>query len=263
MKSLGGKQVLITGAAHGLGAALAKQFSDIGAQLILLDIDSEKLAELAEGIGAAHYQVDLSDESHLDSVLQKVKAEHGCPHVVVNNAALSVGGLFSATKKEDLAPILKINYQAAVTVTHFFLKESLERKQGHFVFVSSALAFFAMPRHVLYSGTKYALRGFAEALHAELHNTGVDVTVVHPGPFASGVDARSIYTEDGFQEKERAYLSQGPSPEQVASKVIRDIGKGRFQSLPSWQSHLLFQLRRLMPNWGHSLIRKYKDKLPA
>lgn len=193
---LDGKRVLITGATGGLGTALAEAFAARGAVLVLSGRREAELLALADRVGGRPVVADLADRGAVDALL----AAAGEVDVLVANAALPGSGALTSFTAEQVDRALDVNLRAPVALAHGLVPGLVARGSGSLVFVSSLAGLTASPSLSLYNTTKFGLRGFALALHAELLGTGVGVSVVLPGfvrdagMFAeAGVEAPTVF----------------------------------------------------------------------
>jgi short-subunit dehydrogenase len=173
-----GTVAVVTGAAGGLGGAIARALYQRGARLILTGRRRDVLASLASELGDARVIVcDLADRGQLDSLV----GELGEADIVVSNAALPATGRLGDFTPQDLDRALDVNLRAPMLMTQQMMPGMLERGRGHFVYVSSMGGKLPAPRLAIYSATKYGLRGFAGSLRHDLVGTGVSASVVFPG----------------------------------------------------------------------------------
>ena len=201
----GGKAV-VTGAASGMGAALAPLLAARGSHLVLVDRDAERLAEVAAGVRSAHpgvsvdtAVVDLADPVATQRVADELVAAHPDTTLLVNNAGVALGGRFDQVTLDEFDWVMEINFRAVVRLTKAFLPTLKAHPGSHVVNLSSLFGLMAPAGQAAYSSSKFAVRGFTEALRHELAGDGVGVTSVHPGGIrtriaetarvASGVDA--------------------------------------------------------------------------
>lgn len=183
-----GGTAVVTGAASGIGAALAAALADRGSHLALVDCDESGLRSVADETRARHgglevrtYVADLAETSTLAGLAATIDADSGPVRLLVNNAGVALGGSFEQISLEDFGWVMRVNFDATVHLTHAFLP-SLRRAPGsHVVNVSSVYGLVAPPGQSAYSASKFAVRGFTEVLRHELPATGIGVTAVHPG----------------------------------------------------------------------------------
>ncbi len=253
MRNLRDKVVVVTGAANGIGRALARELSAKGAHLALVDIDESGLAEAAAELQTSGQRVschgaDVADRRRMETLPDEVVAEHGCVDVLINNAGVSVGAMFADHSIDDAEWLLEINLMGVIYGCKFFLPELLKAEQAHIVNLSSMFGIFSMPGQALYSTSKAGVRAFTEALWTELDGTSVRLTSVHPGGIRSDV-IRSSRGMD-VEAKERAVALQerfAMPTERAAAKIIRAIEADRRRVLIGADAHLGVFLKRLFP----------------
>lgn len=225
MKDFNNKIVVVTGAGSGMGRAYALEFAKLGAKLALMDFDARGLAETVSLLPAAGADrvfskvFDVSDRDAMYAFADEVSATLGKAHVIVNNAGVE-GSVKPVWATEDHAyeRIMRINFFGVVHGTRAFLPQLRENREGAIVNVSSIFGLVGTPNHTDYCASKFAVRGFTEALMVELQESAVSVHLVHPGGIATNI-ARSA----GSQEFSRKYLST--QPEDIVRHVIGAIGR--------------------------------------
>lgn len=207
-----GRTCLVTGAASGIGAALAIELARRRAVLALVDRDAEGMARVAASareFGAAEvstWEVDLADGGHRLALAAEVAARHGGVDLLVNNAGVTLMGSFSENSLADFEWLLEINLLAVVRLTKAFLPQLLARPGSHVVNVSSLFGLIAPAGQVAYVTSKFGVRGFTDALRHEVEPLGVGVTVVHPGGIRTNIaaNARLSAGDPGGAQAEQA-----------------------------------------------------------
>lgn len=270
MKDFSQKTALITGAANGVGRALAQALVKQGCQgLALVDIDSVALQKRAEELGSFPLKIsthvcDISDKNEWEKIYREVSALHEHLHILIHNAAVSIDGPLTESSPEDIDWLIDINLKGTMYGTRVFLPLLMREQQSHIVLVSSAAGLTGFPNKTLYCASKAGIKGFAEALMAELYNTSIHVSVVHPGPIKTNMLSRSRIKDQAKKEKMNAYLqSKGDSPEYVAKMIVNGILKDKFEILISSETKMLWWMKRFIPNLFVKMIGKYQDRLPA
>jgi short-subunit dehydrogenase len=242
-----GKTALITGASSGIGAATARALADAGARVLLLARRAAELEQVASSIGAGAattYAVDLSSASAVAQVAERIKADIGTPDIIVNNAGAGQWKFVDETSPQEAVQMMGVPYFAAFYVTHAFLSGMLRRNTGHIVNVSSVGSRFVWPGATAYIAARWAVRGFTEALRADLAGTKIRVTL-----FESGV-VQSPYWEHNPGSRERVpkmgKLVPEVTPEAAARAIVRGIEREQklvvvpfLMKLTYWQ-HALF-----------------------
>jgi short-subunit dehydrogenase len=213
---ISGSKVLLTGATGGLGHAIARSLAARGAQLIISGRRPDVLEPLATELGARALAVDLSEPSEIDRLL----AEAGELDILVANAALPGSGMLDSFTLDQIDRALDVNLRAPIALAHALAPEMVKRGRGHLLFMSSLSGKAATAGSSIYNATKFGLRGFAGAMRAELHGTGVGVSAVFPG----FIREAGMFAEAGVK------LPTGVgtrSPEDVAKAVVSAIERNR------------------------------------
>jgi short-subunit dehydrogenase len=266
--SFAGGSAVVTGAASGIGEALAVQLADRGSNLVLVDRDEQGLILVAERIRAAHpglsvatHVADLSDEQQTDALAATLATGHPETTLLVNNAGVALGGRFDQVTLEEFDWVMAVNFRSVVRLTHALLPVLKTHPGAHVVNVSSVFGIFAPAGQAAYSASKYAVRGFSEALRHELAENGVGVTVVHPGGIKTRI-AESARTGSGVSAEEYeqgrrqfAKLLTMP-PEDAAAMIVEAIEKRRPRLLIGWSAKVPDVLVRLMPGAYWKLIAR-------
>jgi short-subunit dehydrogenase len=218
-----GKIALVTGASSGIGAATARALAEAGARVLLVARRAAELEKVAASIGsgaATTYPVDLSNASAVAQLAERITSTAGTPDIIVNNAGAGQWKFVDETTSEEAVQMMAVPYFATFHVTHAFLPGMLRRNTGHFVNVSSVGSRFVWPGATAYIAARWAVRGFTEALRADLAGTGIGVTL-----FESGV-VRSPYWEHNPESLERVPKMGRLVPELAPETVARAIVKG-------------------------------------
>lgn len=179
--SLTGKTVLITGAARGIGAELARRSAAAGARLALVGLEADRLSAVAGELGQQHTWVecDVTDQTGLDRAVAQTLAAHGSVDVVVANAGIANHGTVAVSPPEAVAKVIEVNLIGAVrTVTSTL--PAVTASRGHYMLISSAAAFTMLPGMAPYAASKAGVEQFANGLRLELSHKGVTVGSAHP-----------------------------------------------------------------------------------
>ena len=191
-----GGVAVITGAAGGIGAALADSLAARGCALALADIDADALDATAtrlraRGVTVSAHALDVGDPAAVAGLPAAVLAAHGRVSVLVNNAGVALGGTFEQVSAADFDWLMNINFNGVVRMTRAFLPLLRQAPAAQIVNLSSLFGLIAPPGQVAYAASKFAVRGFSEALRHELDGSGVGVTVVHPGGVRTNIAAHA------------------------------------------------------------------------
>lgn len=180
---LAGKLALITGASQGIGAATARTMAARGAEVLLLARSEERLGEVAASIEAGGgrarvYPVDVSDADAVAATADGISTELATPDVIVNNAGIGRWLFIEETDPKEMRADMALPYFAAFYMTKAFVAEMARRGSGVICNVNGPGAWFPWPGSIAYASARWALRGFSNALRADLRDTGVKVTDV-------------------------------------------------------------------------------------
>jgi short-subunit dehydrogenase len=262
---LAGAVALITGAASGIGAALAAGLAARGCSLLLVDRDSVGLEAVAgqargRGIAVETRVVDLVDADAIRVLPDWAQDRFGRIDILINNAGVALGGRFDETHLEDFEWLLDINLRAVVRMCHAFLPMLRARPAAQIVNLSSLFGLIAPPGQVAYCTSKFGVRGFSEALRHEYAGTGLGVTVVHPGGVATAISRnargrRPPSDPDAAKraavEDEKAREAFGKlltlSPADAAAAIIRGIETRAPRVVIGKDARNAALIQRLMP----------------
>ena len=254
---LAGRTAVVTGAAAGIGRAISVSLAQRGCHLALADIDESGMADTADlvreyGVRVSRHRVDVSDRTAVAAFPDIVAAEHSGVDVLVNNAGVAVGGTFEQVSDEDFEWLFEINFWGVVRMTRAFLPLLRASSDARVVNISSVYGLVAPPEQAAYSASKFAVRGFSEALRHELEGSGVGVTVVHPGGVATSI-AENARIPAGASEEEIArrrerYRKLLRLPPAVAGEVIvRGIERREPRVLVGSDAKTISLIARLLP----------------
>jgi short-subunit dehydrogenase len=257
-----GRTAVLTGAASGIGEQLAHGLAVRGSDLVLVDRDVAGLDQVAARIRAAHpgltvetVVVDLADRDAAGAAAQRIAAAHPRIGLLVNNAGVALGGLFEHLSLEEFEWVMDINFRAPVLLTHHLLPSLLAEPGSHVVNLSSLFGLIAPAGQSAYAASKFALRGFSQALRAELAGHGVGVTTVHPG----GIRTRIAQSARMAARAPAADIEQGQKsfdrllsypPEKAAEEILAGVERRRGRVLITTAARVLDVLARLLPS-GH------------
>jgi len=195
---LKGAVAVITGGAGGIGASLAQALARRGCHLALTDIDKPNLEKVAlaaraQGVTVSTHVLDVTDAGGIAALPAAVLATHGRVSLLVNNAGVAQGGKFEDVPEAEFDWLMAVNFHGTVRMTRTFLPLLRRESAAHIVNMSSLFGLIAPPGQVAYAASKFAVRGFSEALRHELAETTVGLTVVHPGGVRTNIAARARF----------------------------------------------------------------------
>ncbi len=250
---------VVTGAASGIGAALARALLARGARLALVDKDAEGLARVAaETPGASQHVLDLAEP---EAGARLEGAVVGPVNLLVNNAGVALGGTFEEVPAEDFDWLMAINFGAVVGLTRAFLPRLRQAREARIVNVSSVFGLIAPPGQTAYAASKFAVRGFSEALRAELYGSPVGVTVVHPGGVSTNIAANArrppMSEEERAEMKRRWEKALRMAPTEAAEIIAKGIARRAPRILVGVDAHAIDVVQRLFPVSHGSILRRF------
>lgn len=269
MAHLSGQTAFITGAASGIGRALAANLARRGVHLILTDIDAQGLDASAEearacGVRVHTYPLDVADRAAVFALAQQV----GPVDIVVNNAGVALSQTVADLDIEDFRWIVDINFWGVVHGTQAFLPAMLQRGQGHIVNISSVFGIIGVPTQAAYNATKFAVRGFTEALRQEVEGSGVRVCCVHPGGIRTHIarNSRHYVSFDGSTDADDAARSfdsiARTSPQEAAEAIAAGIEADQRRVLIGGDARAIDLLQRLLPTRYDGAVRTFAHTGP-
>lgn len=246
METLRGKVAVVSGAASGIGAAIARRLREEGCRLALLDLRREGL-EAHAGEGVTTHAMDVADRSAWAALVAEVRDAHGGADLLVNNAGVTIHGAFADQSLDDLDRIVDVNLKGVMYACRAFLEQLTERR-GHIVNVSSLAGRVAFPYQSTYCATKFGVRGLSAALRMELAASGVGVTAVMPGTVATRLlEVAQSYDRETSSKLAGLMLEHGIAPERVAARVVRAIRANEAEVLIGWDARLTSTAQALAP----------------
>jgi uncharacterized protein len=245
-----GRTIVITGASYGIGAALAHAAVRAGGHVVLLARTRDALDQVAgeardAGGQARVYPIDLADAAAVECVAQAIMAEVGTPDILINNAGIGRWLFLEETDPVEAQAMMAVPYFAAFYLTRAFLPAMLRRGSGQIVNINSPAALVPWPGATAYTAARWALRGFTEALRADLHGTGLTITEVIPGKVSSTYFAHNPGTE--ARAPWIVKLLGTITPEQAAAGILRGIERGRRRIVLPFRYQLLSIIHRIWP----------------
>ena len=259
IRSLRGKRVFVTGAASGIGRAVAEAAAREGAVLHLTDIQGEQLETVADdirrdgGVVAFTRAADLSDYEAVRALAADLTRDHGSMDVVMNIAGISTWGTVRSLEHSDWQRLVDVNLMGPIHVIEELVPPMIEaRRGGHLVNVSSAAGIIGMPWHAAYSASKFGLRGVSEVLRFDLRRHRIGVSLVCPGgvrtPLTQTVRIAGIDKESpAFRKAQAGFHKRAVTPEKAAAAIIRGVHRNRYWVYTSNDIRLVHLLQRYFP----------------
>ncbi|HLL27157.1 MAG TPA: SDR family oxidoreductase [Xanthobacteraceae bacterium] len=273
MTSIKGAAVALTGAASGIGRALARELAARGADLALADIDEPRLVALADELRQSHqvnisaHRVNVAEEDEIKRFAEAAIRQHPRLSVLINNAGVALQGWFEEMTLADFEWVMSINFWGVVRGTHYFLPHLMAQPEAHIVNLSSIFGLIAPVGQTAYSASKFGVRGFTEALQHELAATSVRVTSVHPGGVATNIanNSRAVKAVDAERKaaasKRFSELAK-TTPEQAASVIVEGMLQNKPRVLIGGDARFIDRLQRWLPT-GYWRVVAYLNNYPA
>ena len=252
---LSGSSILITGASGGIGGAIARQLAQRGASLILVNRDREKLEAFAAELRATGSSVlaltgDLAVPGQAADIVGKAIATAGSIDILINCAGVQNFGFFADETSTDTVRLFNVNTVAPIAMTHAVLPHMLKNGKGQIVNVGSIFGSIGFPCFATYSASKFALRGFSEALRRELTGSGVGVTYVAPR------FTRTAFNRSVVARMANALKMNQDEPERVAASVIACIEQDDHDRYLGWPEKLFVRINSILPRLVDSSLMK-------
>jgi NAD(P)-dependent dehydrogenase (short-subunit alcohol dehydrogenase family) len=258
---LKGRTAIVTGAASGIGRAIAYSLARRGCHLALADVDESGLRETAEQAAGADrrnvcritcHHLDVADRDAVAAFPAALRTAHQRVDLLVNNAGVALGGTFEQVAEADFDWLFAINFFGVVRMTRAFLPMLRDSDDARLVNISSIFGIIAPPGQTAYAASKFAVRGFSESLRNELKGTPVGVTLVHPGGVATSI-ARNARRSQAVSEQElattlasiEAKLKMPPS--EAGETIVTGIERRKSRILVGNDAKLISILERLAP----------------
>jgi short-subunit dehydrogenase len=273
MTAIRGAAAAVTGAASGIGRALALELAARGCDLALADRDEAGLQSVAAEIAKAHSQkvtvhrVDVGDPKQIEEFAQAAMSAHPGLNIVVNNAGVALLGQFSEIDQAQMDWLMNINFWGVVHSTRAFLPHLSRKPEAHIVNLSSIFGIIA-PGQTAYAAAKFAVRGFSESLRHELQMAAspVRLSVVHPGGVATNI-ARNSRTGVGMTDNARRAQSierfdsvAKTTPGAAALRIIKGIEKNQPRILIGNDARFMDLLQRFRPATYWAVLARRIEK---
>ncbi|MGJ4924367.1 SDR family NAD(P)-dependent oxidoreductase [Bradyrhizobium sp. HKCCYLRH2060] len=276
MTIIRGAAAAVTGAASGIGRALAQELAARGCDLALADRDEAGLASLAAELTASGrkvttHRLDVSDVAAVTQFAEDATRAHPGLNIVVNNAGVALFGSFAEIDQAEMDWLFNINFWGVVHGTRAFLPHLSRRREAHVVNLSSIFGIIAPPGQSAYAAAKFAVRGFSESLRHELTAAGspVRLSVVHPGGIATAI-ARNARAGHGMTDNarrvqaiERFERLARTSPRDAALRIIQGIERNEPRILIGSDARFMDLLQRFMPGTYWRVMAKRLEKAAA
>jgi NAD(P)-dependent dehydrogenase (short-subunit alcohol dehydrogenase family) len=261
---------VVTGAGSGIGRGLARQLAVAGSALALADIDEAGLQQTAaslseRGVQLTTHIVDVSDESAVQGFAKDVAARHGRVTLLINNAGVALLGSFEEISLDDVRWLMDINFWGVVYGVKYFLPLLKKESRAQIVNISSVFGIVAPAGQTAYSASKFAVRGFTEALRHELEGTPVSVSCVHPGlirtPIARHARLGANTPPASRDESVALFERLTPTmPDEAAARILQGVERREPRILIGRDAGQIDILQRLRPgSYWKTLARRVQE----
>ncbi len=266
MKNFKDKIAVVTGAGSGIGTALAEELAKKGAVLVLTDKNAETLSETESsvrslGADCYTYVVDVADELAIQSFCEEVIKQLGHIDLLFNNAGFALGKIsLKDLHMEDFHKLVDVNLWGVINHTKAFLEVLLHRPESAIINISSVFGIIGVADQVPYCTTKFAVRGFTEALRMELMDTNVEVYCVHPGGINTNIYRNAVhYDKSALVDEKFQKMLERTSPEQAAKVILKGIERKKEKILIGMDAEIIDRLARTMPVAYTAIAKKVFD----
>ncbi len=274
MTAIRGAAAAVTGAASGIGRALALEFSARGCDVALADRDEAGLQTVAAEIAktgsrkVSLHRVDVGEPREIEAFAQAAAAAHPGLNILVNNAGVALLGNFNEIDQAQMEWLININFWGVVRATRAFLPQLARQREAHIVNLSSIFGIIAPPGQTAYAASKFAVRGFSESLRHELQMAAspVKLTVVHPGGVATNIVRNSrtgVAMTDNTrraQSIERFDTMAKTTPAAAALRIITGIENNSPRVLIGNDARFMDLLQRFRPATYWSFLARRIEK---
>ncbi len=263
-RSFEDRVVMITGAAGGIGRAIAQRFARAGARIVALDVDAPGLDETQRALTGREVlglRCDITRAEDCEAAARAALARFGQIDVLVNNAGIVHRSAFRDTSVEVFRRVMEVNFFGALQMTKAVL-EPLIARRGLVIVVSSVAGVAPLYGRSGYSASKHALHGLFESLRAELAGTGLEVLMVCPSFTRSAFEQRALDASGGRVTRGRSRVGTEATPEAVANAIF-DAARHRQRLLVHTPvGKLAFALSRLAPGvYERLMVKKLSGEL--
>lgn len=260
-----GKTAVITGAASGIGEALARELASRACNLALADINADALETVAASLRSNEIRVtshtlDVGDRDAIHAFADTVKAEHGGADLLFNNAGVAIGGTFDQISESDFEWLVNINFWGPIRMARAFMPLLKGSEDAHITNISSIFGVIAPAGQTAYSASKFGVRGFSDALRHELQGSKIGVTTVHPGGVATNIAKQARVPKGTSQAEIDATQKQAAAnlvmpPPQAAGIILRGVERRKPRVLVGRDAHLLAWMEKISPSRYWSMMK--------
>ena len=276
MRNFKDKVVVITGAGSGIGRSLAIQFANLGCRLAIADNSMDALQETEKLItditnNISIHHLDVSKRNEVQLFADEVIKNHSNVHILINNAGVTLLDRMEYGNIDEFKWLMDINFYGVIYGVTMFLPYLKNAEEAHIVNISSISGIMAMPGQAAYNSSKFAVKGFTEALRMELCDTSVNVSCVHPGGIKTSIAknarrAPGITASTKIDVVEEFNRQAITTSDKAALTIIKGIKKNKKRILIGIDAKIIDLLVRIFPNSYEKILRlenRYRERMDA
>ncbi|HEY9077177.1 MAG TPA: SDR family oxidoreductase [Anaerolineaceae bacterium] len=253
-KAFQGKSVLITGGSSGIGLALAEDLASVGAIVTILARNQERLLNAAEAIKSHSLtssqqiialQGDIANRCEITRILTDYIHQHGIPDILINSAGVVHPGEFLDLSPDLFDWMMDINFHGTVNVTRIIVPGMIERRSGIIINIASFAAILGVFGYTAYSASKFALRGFSDALRSEIRPHNIQVSIVYPWD----TQTPQLEYENQYKPELLKILDESGkvmSAKQVSQIILRDVARRKQVITPGFDATLYYHMANFL-----------------
>jgi short-subunit dehydrogenase len=248
-----GRRIILTGAAGGIGAHLARMLAAEGARLCLTDVNSAALDDLCDTLGDTRILRVAADICRPEGRSKIVGATRDCLggiDTLINAAGINPFGVYARTDAAQIEKTMEINILAPMLLIREVLPEMLSQASGQIVNIGSTFGSIGFAWFSTYSASKFALRGFSQALRRELADTGIDVIYIAPRAVRTAINSAAVYR---MAEATRMKMDE---PDAVARQILEAMRRGRKERFLGFPESLFVHINSVLPGIVDRATRK-------
>ena len=262
MKSFKNKSVLITGGSSGIGFALAKELVSEGSHVWILARDQERLDSALANLKSLKIddsqklgtiKLDVTDPTEVSLLLKAWTMQNGAPDLLINSAGVAHPGYFQELDLDIFHWMMDVNYFGTVNIIKAVIPDMISRGSGYIVNLSSQAGFIGLFGYTAYGASKYAVRGFSDALRAEMKPLGINLSIVFP----PDTDTPQLAYEKQFKPFETEVIagSSNTMPaEKVAHIILSGVKRNKYMIIPGIEGKLFYRLTSILKNLTYTIM---------